>query len=570
MKKIKERFFLCGLTFVTTLCIALSILFSTSLQAEELKPFLTLKVASPETLLNVAGKIAELSGTSKDFKNAVAPFKDLAGLNSEGSIGFVLHSDGQELKEPILILPIKDLNAVNLPGFETITTGLKKQSDGKYLLNSPLGNYVFYQKSGYVIVVTEESALSLPNDPKTLIAGLEDYTLGIKIDFENTSLDAIETALAMPQMILAMQGGPQATQAIEQFNEAVGEIYKEVRSLTFGISLDPKTAEVSFVTLTVPRKGSESEQQVTDYKSAKTAFGGFLGGKNVIFSANGVETLAQSDVTVAIGILDQLLDAMVAQIEEQSETDEEAEFGEAIADSARKILAETFKKGRIDLAVSLESDGTLLAAMTLGSTAELEKIAVRLLERAKKNHGDAEVDEFLKKYLKKNAATIEGFNVSTLKIPLAEVAEGHDLPEKLAKETIGLFLATKTDEAVALAFGFDFDKTEKAFHQALSQTKTLVPLKQPMLVIALQPLGQLLKKYTDFDSANDVAAKSIELLVSAGADAKMTGSAEVVDNALLSKFNISGKAITVLANIIKIFAATENTGTLNRSEIKEF
>ncbi|MDR1270972.1 MAG: hypothetical protein LBK82_15765, partial [Planctomycetaceae bacterium] len=253
----KKNFVLRGFTFVTTLCISLSILFSTSLQAEELKSFLTIKADSPETLLNIAGKIAELAGTSNEFNNAVAPFKDLAGLNPEGPFGFVLHSDSQELKEPLLILPIKDLNAVNLPGFETITTGLKKLSNGKYLINNPLGNYLFYQKNGYVAVVTEDSVLTIPDNPKTLFADLEKTTLGIKIDFENTSLDAIEAALAMPQMFLAIQGGPQAPQLIEQFNDALGKIYEEVRSITAGLAFDPKTADLNLTSPVVPKKGSE-------------------------------------------------------------------------------------------------------------------------------------------------------------------------------------------------------------------------------------------------------------------------------------------------------------------------
>ncbi|MDR2116159.1 MAG: hypothetical protein LBP87_07245 [Planctomycetaceae bacterium] len=569
----RKSFVLRGFTSVTTLLISLSILFSATLQAEELKAFLTIKIAPPETLLNVAGKIAEIAGASKDFENAVAPFKELSGLNPDGSFGFVLHSNGDEIKEPLLILPINDLKAVNLPGFETITTGLKKQSDGKYLINSPLGNYLFYQKKGFVAVVTEESELTIPDNPKALFAELEKTTIGFKIDFENASLDAIETALALPQMFFAMQAGPQATQAIEQFNEALTYIYEKLRSETIGISFDPKTADLNLTASVVPKKDSELEKQIADYKNAKTKFSGFLGNPNeVIFSWSNVETIGSSEIDFSLTAIDQLFDAVLLQIEEQSETDEELEANTSLAESAKKIFTATIQKGKGEVGASLDANGTLLLALTIGETADLEKLGVNIFDRIKKDHNEDDVNEFLKKYLKKNDTVIEGFNVSSLKIPLEEAAEGHELPEKLAKETVGLFWAiNKDDEAVAIAAGFDFDKTEKSFRQALAQTKTPVPLKQPIGVFALQPLGKLLKKYTD-NSLSDTVTKSIELLSSSGTDAKITVSGKVIDGAMHADINVSGKAITVLANIIKIFAGAtaENSGSLDRSKIKEF
>ncbi|MDR2704386.1 MAG: hypothetical protein LBC02_01280, partial [Planctomycetaceae bacterium] len=198
-----------------------------------------------------------------------------------------------------------------------------------------------------------------------------------------------------------------------------------------------------------------------------------------------------------------------------------------------------------------------------------EKLGVKIFDRIKKEHDEDDVNEFLKKYLKKNYTTIEGFNVSSLKIPLEEAAAGHELPEKLAKEIVGVFWAFKNNEAVAVAVGFDFDKTEKTFHQALTKTKTPVPLQQPVGIVALQPLGKLLKKYTD-SNLPDTAAKAIDLLSSVEADAKITFSAEVVGTAIHGKASISGKTVTVLANIVKIFAASENNGTLDRSKIKPF
>jgi hypothetical protein len=550
-----------GISFVSVLCVSLALFAATPLQAEELKPFLTVKIASPKTLLDVAEKIAQLAGAKEEFQEAVNPFKGLDGLNAEGPIGVVFQSNGEEIKEPILILPIKDINAVKIPGFEMITASLKKLDDGKFILNSPAGNYVVHQKKDFVFVVSEESEVKIPDSPKALLTGLEDYTLGIKVDFENTTLDAIQALLAIPQMLLAMQGGQQASQVIEQLNETIDKLYEEFNSTTQGISFDPKTADLNYTIICVPKKDSKTEKNIANNKNAQTAFSGFIGKNDAIFSVSSAgkqSAPSDADVEKVMGQLEQVFNAVQSQIEEQSETDEEVEAGEAILESVKKVFVATLKKEQSgagnDTGISLSADGTFLLAQTIGDTAELENLVKLIFNRLTREH-EKEAQAILDKYLKKNTGTIEGYKISSLKVPLKELTtEGDDIPKKLKDETLGFFWGVKENEAVVLGIGLDFDKTETTFKNAVSQTKTLVPIKQPSVFFALQPLGKLLKKYTD-QKSNDTVTQVIDRLATSGDDAKVTVSSELNNNTVTVKIFISGKIITSLVNVFKIISS---------------
>lgn len=570
-----KKMFTRTVAFVIGLCLvlpglALPMFTSPQAAAEELKPFLTVKIADPETLLGVAEKIAQLAGVSDDFNEAVGPFRGLEGINAKGPIGFVLRTDGEELKEPILFLPIEDVNDVILPGFDMIAASLMEEGDDEYLLSTPLGAYRVKAVKGFLIATPQESEAELPDDPTTLVAGLEKYTLAYKIDVENASLEAIEAFLAPLQMLMAMQG-PEMSEAIENLNEQVELIHGEFRTCTIGMTFDPKTADFEVDAEFVPRKDSDSEKQFAFLKDAKTAFGAFLGGENTVFSSNGVGKYSESDVELTMKSLDQIFAGVMEAVEENAEEDEDIELAENVIESIKKILKSTMEKEVGDYAISLDTDGLLLGAGTIGDTEELRKLYKMVVERAKAVHEDAEeIDGFMEKNLKKGIETVEGFKISGLTVPVAELAAEHDCPVDLKDLTISIFWGVKENEAIAFAVGPDAAKAEAALKKGLAGTKNPVAVKQPALLFDMQKLGVLLKKYGDLLKEGDqeeTVAKVLDLLTSAGQNAKITASVQGDAKKMSVNFKVDGKAIEVFAELIKLVA--DETGALDRGSIRD-
>jgi hypothetical protein len=567
---------------LSALVASLAILCSAAVRAEEIKPFLTLKITSPARLIRTAEKIGESAGVGDQFKAALAPYKEMDGINSKGTIGVILRSNKEKMIEPILIVPVTSIEKVNIPNLEgyidTIRSALQKRGD-KYIYNSPFGNYVLLQKEKYLVVAPEKIENDLPKDPLAYLDDIKKYTLGFKLQLENTSYEAIETILAPVGMLLSMQGGEQAGQAFEQVQEGVKLLFEQYATLTYGGTIDPETLDAEVEYDFVPRKDSDAEKQIAEIKKGKTLFSGFLDNSaKAVFSMNMVVSYTQTDIDNTLKAIDSAVEGILEQLEENEEDEAKIKVAKEIAESARNVLEASLKKG-FDAGASLDSEGVALGAVAVAETAELSKISKSIYDlfrqRAQSDLEEDEIkrfDTFLEKNLKKDVATIEGYKVSSLKIPVKEaatVAEFEKLPESLKNVTAGIFWGVKENEAVAFAAGLDYGLTEKKFKAALAKTKTAVPLKQPIATVAIKPLGELLKKYAPVVEGSE-DAKFIDILANADPEAKGTASFGGEGNTLNVKVNVAGKAINTLIEIIKRTAENQQKAALDREEIQDF
>ncbi len=546
-----------------------SVLSLSFLHAAETKPVLTVSTANPETLYNIAEKIAALSGTLDAFEETAGPFKELKGCAPKNPIVFVLHAEGSEFKDPLLFLPITDINKVEIPGFEMILAQMKKESDGKYLLNSPAGAYILTQKKGYLVVSSESSEMPIPDDPAAFIKGLEAYSLGIRVDVENTSAEAVQTLLMPFQLMASMQGGEQAAQAFEQINHAVDVICKEARSLTFGLTMDPKTADSTFVSKMIAKKGSDSEKQLEFLKDAKTIFSGFLGNSSAVASFSSVSKGLKDSpdqLEMVESQIDQLIAGMLEQVEENAEEDEDVELAETVAASAKKILLETLALNKIDFAVSLGGDGTFVLGTSIAEGKELEKIGSLVMKRLEKMSTDKEQFADAVKKMKTNYAVAEGFQLSSFVYPLKELAaQDENFPKAFADKTFCVYWGLK-DDAFVLLSGFN-PQSEEQFKSAIAATKKPVATQGGSGFIAFQQLGKLMKDF-QIEQASPESLRIVDALLQAGSDTKITLSQTVDKNVLQQEIFINGK----FWEVIKKIAAGANGSESGSSDgkIREF
>lgn len=558
---------------MTGLCLVLS---AAPVAAQELKPVLTLKIAAPGDLLQIAEKFAGMTGTTETLRDAVAPLEELKGFNTQGPFGLVLHSNGTEIKEPVLVLPIENPDAMPrdaemLMPINMLRTQMKKRGEGEYLFNSPVGPYAVKQIKGFLVIAQEDSKVALPDDPAELVADLKDYTIGLRLDLENTDLDSIRAFLAPIQMMAALGGGLQVSEAMETLNEQLELLYNEVASATLGVAVDPKTAAVTLAADVKPRKGSDSEKQLLKVKDAQTIFAGFRGGPDAVIACNGVDYITEASAQTGRDTLDAALDGFLEQIVEQAETDENVEFAEAVAESFRKVVQSLLVEGYSDVAFSLEADGLCLGAMTLGDTADLEKFASQLVAWAEQHHDNAEIEEFLKKHHKKNYETIEGFQLSRLTIPLTELAaEAHEIPEAWRNTTLFCHYGVQAGKAVALAVGSDEAKTANAFKTALTATRTPKPVEQPVFSMSLRSLGLFLKPFeslVDDESYSNFVAS----LAAAPPDARITATSSIVGDRTQGNITVDGHVVSILIDVFgKILAENASSeDQLDRSGVRE-
>ena len=568
-------------TFVSGLLLSALLLLAPSVRAAELQPFFTLKTSSINTLISVAEKFVGMAGVdAPEFPEFINTVKGVRGVDLDGIIGFAAAVDEAGTINVILLLPITDLWRAEVPGmpeiFDQIRPFLVKKGEGRFEINAPVGTYIAVQRLGYLVITPEDVADQVPTDPRKYFADLEKYTLGIKLDLEKVDFETIESQLFGPILLMAMMTNPAAAEQLETVTELYGELYKEIAAFSYGVAVDPKTADVGLSMSITPRKGSEIAKSFAGYKQQPTIFGGFRGTPAATVLSIGDSATQPQPENNAIAKLSTtqwkaMFEGFIEQIEMEDETGERTELAKAAVESITKIIETETKRGASDAALSLNTDGTLLFAFDTVSLAEIQKL-VALAQAFVNKNAPAEAKKMLEDGTNLAYATVEGFKISSVKIPIVATLEqftedpAPDSVAPLRDLTLNLFWAVKegNKQAIAVAAGLDAVKTEQAFKAALTQTKTAAPTQKPIGVFSIAGLGKFLQQSVypiveraaaaepDAEIDLEMFKKVNEIFASAGSDATITLDGEVKSDRMDVGYRVSGKMIQAIISAVKL------------------
>jgi len=569
-------------TFVSGLLLSAAFLLPGSVRAAELQPFFTLKLSSVNSLIGIAEKIGTMAGfaNNAEFREVVITAKGMKGVNLNEIVGIAAAEIDGEINV-VLLLPITDLWGAEVPGFadvfDTIRPFLSRKGEGKFAINSPLGTYIAVQKRDYLVITREDIADQVPADPKKLFADLEKYTLGIKFDLEKVNFDTIEATLALPLMLLSMQN-PEVAEQLESVIEMYRQFYKEFSTVVGGIAFNAQTADVEYSGTIVPRKGSDWGKMLAGAKQQPTKFDGFRGTpNNVVFSAGDSMSISNPvDVTSVMELYETLLNAALEQIDADDETGETSKFAKEVFDSIQKIIELESKKTLNDSACSLSTDGTFLLATNTNALGEMRNLASLIsgFAASKVSGVASDLGIDFNAAVKREYITIEGYKVSSFQFPMDKIVlhipnpEAAEALKDLSPCVLWAVNETAGKQAIAVAIGGDFAKTEQSFKAALEKTKTPAPVQQPIVTISAPGLGKLLQQAiyplaVKAGAPEDGLAafkKVIDILASAGSDATITVHTEMKPDRMDIGYRVSGKAIQAIIAAVKTVIEAESSG----------
>jgi len=564
-------------TFVSGLLLSALLLLPTSVRAAELQPFFTLKTSSINTLVSVAERFAGMAGAADaaEFRDIVNTARNIRGVDPNGIFGVAAVADDTGGISAIVLLPITDLWRAEIPGrpevFDSIRPFLVRRGENRFDIMSPIGTYVALQRQGYLVITPEGFADQIPADARTLFADLEQYTLGFKLDLEKVEFETLESTLFGPLLLMTMMQNPEMATQLENVLEIYRELYNEFAVVAGGIAINPQTADVELSGFAVAREGSEFGRSFAGYRQLPTIFSGFRGtSDNTVFSfgdSSSQPQVADSAVTeLSKQQWEAILEGFLDQIAMEDESGELVELAESAIESIRNIFEAEARRGAFDYALSLNADGTLLFAFDTVSLAEIQKLAELAAAFATKNASE-EARALMTDNLNQGYATVEGFSVSRIQIPVIATVElfagpAPDDVAALRDLTLGVYWAVKggDKQAIAVAIGLDSAKAEQTFKAALAQTRTAVPVQRPNGVFSLAGLGKLLQQTVDpivakvAPSENDLATfrQVAEIFASAGSDATITLDAEITSNRMSTAYRISGRAIETIISVVRL------------------
>ena len=489
-------------SFVSACCIALAVLTASALQAAEFKPFLTLKTAGPSGLISVVESFSALFDPTDTggTKAALAPYKNMRGINSNGTIGLAIAANEESPfgVDAIVILPVSDFKTFQIPEMEEPINMLRMmaQSAGanKYTVDAMFLKLVIYQKTGFVILATEGAAdFAATADPKKLFAEIDSFTLGIHANLENISDETIEAILDAIAMPLAMSG--MDIDEMFDMDEFMGNIENflgEMSALTMGVTLDPKTMDLTTSVLTVPKKGSDTAKKFLNVKNAKTKLGAFAPDtQQTVFAWHLLEYMTESDIeqltTFWETISESFMEGFLESFEDEEGGEKIVQAVELIVEYLTDMLDYYQENPLIDATVWLDSDGTLIGAEAVKDTKTYmdldEGLFSSLLEIF-------DTEELFEDKIKRDYETIAGYSLSCVKNVFADLPDDVELPDEIKTIPLSVFWAVKENEAVVWAAGLDFAKAEKTLKDMLEKSATAAPPKQTA-VFSVKPFGEL-------------------------------------------------------------------------------
>jgi prepilin-type processing-associated H-X9-DG protein len=552
----------------------LTILGVSAVQAQDLKPFLTLQIGSPSTLIGIAeqviGIVIDDPADSSKTKAQLAQFKNMPGVNNAGTFGIALMENEASPFgiDAAIFLPIRDFKTFNIPGMEDginmMRAMAQQNGTNKYTIASPAGNVVGYQKTGYFVLATETAdAFANTADPKKVFAEVEKFTLGVHVNLDNISFETVEKGFGQAIILAAMTGvEPDAMGDTDSVLDNLANLFDDIVTSTMGVTLNARTLELTASTQVTPRPGSQWAEKVSKTKNVQTKLGAFVPDTpQIVTAGHYYNYLIDREINNINEFMKLVPSALMEGFLESMEGEEEAEkfqkAAELLLGYAAEVVNLITEERLIDATYSLDTDGTLIMAMATKDTKKAVELDEQLFGSLLEEFIGKEGKEFIEGKIKRDYETIAGYSLSSLPNILANLPPDIDLPEEIKSMPLGVLWAVKDREAVVFALGLDFDKAEKTLKDALAKTATPIQPKQTF-VFGLKPFGTfmqtqflpLIEKFgvseTDIVQAKEVFTK----LAALDASAKIVGTTEFPGNSILNKLQVDGKFSTAYFQVM--------------------
>ena len=570
-----------SLSPLSVCCVAFAVLGASIIQAAEFKPFLSLQIAGPSTFISAAERVATIAGEPQLTQSIAmaAPFKNLPGVNAAGTIGLAIQANEESAfgVEAIVSLPINNFLAFNIPGWEMYVMSLKmmaKPEGGKFIFATPVGNFVGYQKQGFFLLATEGAAeFAATADHRTLFAEINEFSLGFHANLENITQETLATMLNSIMMMLAAQqgmGGPADPAAFSAFLDQAKEAIEEMSSVTWGITIDPRTLDITGSTKTVPKTGTALAEKHIKSKGAlaKTPMGAFLPDTpNTVFAWHYLDYFTDREIDEMHKALElvggNLIEGLHESMEEEDADEARLEIFINAAEAFCHHLADGInflaRERVLDSSYWLDSEGTFILAIGTDKTDTVAKLNEKFHGKLLSILG-TEATTFIESRMKRNYETVAGFSLSCIPNVFADLPADVSLPEEIRTVVqsipLSLFWAVKNGEALVYAVGLDFTQTEQTLKSTLNRAQTPQPPPKQMGFVAAKPLADfILNKILPLDpnpKPMDMAeARAVFApFTAASPNLRYVATEEYSDTAYTQKAQIPGELVTAIIRIV--------------------
>jgi hypothetical protein len=408
----------------------------------EKKPVLIVSFAGYDRLLQNLKSIGELVGQSDADKTidglitVVTGGNGLAGLDKARPWGLAVFA-GEDGKNCVQgYVPVTDLKrlASVLPALPGTNGPLAADADGVYEIASENGTAYMAQKGNWAVLADNRDGLKplVANPTELLGATGKKYLFAVRADVKNLPTALRNELLSQAKAMLDLTSQKMPEESDEEFGLRtkiakqnllqLGNVFKELDSLTLGLSIDPHSRAISVDLDITAMPGSKIAQQIAGTSSAETSFAGFLM-PGAALTAIAAGSHSASDVAEAKEMLTSLRAHAVRMIEGKEDLGKEQQdlLKQWVGD-VMDVINGTLDTRKSDSAMAVLLDGqpTLVAGAAVADTGKLEKAIKQLL-------GDPK----LAALVKFDADKYEGIEFHVAKLPISDPQAAELLGKKI-------------------------------------------------------------------------------------------------------------------------------------------
>jgi hypothetical protein len=250
------------------------------------------------------------------------------GFDTGQPLGMILQTDGI-LYYPLLFTP---LNLNSKLGQSLKNDYAEQLPDGRYairqeIFNWPLGRLYVQQHNGWVFIATEQQLKTLPDNPTTLLQGLDrKHLIAARFDLQNLPSLSTRAALTLSEMNAVAQAETELEKATARLGIGyLRSLAEQADFLEYTFSYDEEHADYVIEQKEIVKPNTERAALLQQRRNAQSPFHAFYRPENAVLASHWVMNLTRSQSRELETILDESLGKNLLTEEERLELQKRSE-----------------------------------------------------------------------------------------------------------------------------------------------------------------------------------------------------------------------------------------------------
>ena len=232
------------------------------------------------------------------------------GFDTSQPLGIILQTDGV-LFYPMVFTP---LNLDSRMGQSLKNQYAERLPDGRTAIRQeffrwPLGRLYVQEHNGWAFIAPESLLNTLPDDPTTLLQGLDQEALiAARFDLQNMPALSTRAALTLGEMNAVAQAETEIDKAVARLGVGyIRSLAEQADFLEYAFSYDEERNEYIFTQKEIVKPNTERARLMQERRNAESTLCGFYHPEGAILASHFVMTLTQSQRTQLEIILDEAI-----------------------------------------------------------------------------------------------------------------------------------------------------------------------------------------------------------------------------------------------------------------------